>query len=68
MKNEYKILLDYIINKSYTDKEAMDVLNKYDAARTGKPLSEVALINSLIRHGDYRLAIRMVSIGANEKV
>ena len=68
MKPEYKILLDYVIKKSYNDEEAMNVLNKCDAIRTGKPLHEVGLINSLIRHDNYRLAVRMVSGSVHEKV
>lgn len=60
MKRSEKILLDYVIKKSYNDNEAQDVLNAYDAERTKQEYSSVALVNSLIRCGNTRLARRIV--------
>jgi hypothetical protein len=56
VKTPEQILLDYVIQKSYTDEEAQSVLDRYDAERTGREYSSVALINSLIRAGNTKLA------------
>lgn len=55
------ILLSYVIEKSYESDKAQEVLNRYDAARTGKPIEEVRLVNSLIRHGNTKLARQIVT-------
>ncbi len=60
-KKTIKPLLEYVIKKSYKDPEAMDALNKYDSLRTGLPFSHVELYNSLIRHGNTKLACRFLN-------
>jgi hypothetical protein len=60
MNKREQILLDYVIQKSYTDPEAQEVLNQYDAERTGQEYSSVALVNSLIRDGNIKLAERIL--------
>jgi DNA-binding FrmR family transcriptional regulator len=57
MKEEFKILLDYVIKKAESDEEARDVLNKYDAVRTGIKLYDAQLINTYIKEGNTRLAV-----------
>jgi hypothetical protein len=56
MTKQEQILLEYVINKSYSEAEAFEILNKYDSVRTGKPLEEVTLTNTLIRNGDIKTA------------
>lgn len=61
MNNAYLILLNYVIEKSYTDPKAMDILNKYDSFRTRKPLETIKLVNSLIRSGHLKIAKDIVT-------
>lgn len=50
------ILLSYVVEKSYHDPQAMNILDRFDSIRTGLSLEQVAFNNSVIRAGKSQLA------------
>jgi len=61
-----EVLLDYIIKMSYKDLEAQAVLDRYDSERTGFDIATISLVNTLIRHGNTRLANKFLKGAINK--
>ena len=58
------ILLDGMIELSYKDEKAFIKLCEYDAARTGRKLEDVVLINTWLRSGNAPLVKEAVKFSS----